>query len=169
MVSLSIVWRIGPERYISLAADAGVDGLIIPDLPVEEGAALTARARSAGLCPVFLVAPTTPEARMRRIVRRSEGFIYYISVAGTTGARSELPPDLVDHVKAVKAATSKPVAVGFGVSRPEQVSAIARFADGVIVGSAIVRKIAENAGRPLPELCRVVGDFAASLAAAKRR
>jgi tryptophan synthase alpha chain len=169
MVSLSIVTRFGAPEYISLAADAGIDGLIIPDLPVEESAQVTRLAAAAGLHTVFLVAPTTPEERMRRIVRRSKGFIYYVSVAGTTGARRELPPDLVDHVKAVKAVTKTPVAVGFGVSQPEQVSAIAQFADGVIVGSAIVRKVAESSDRPLPELCEKVGEFAGSLAAAKGR
>jgi tryptophan synthase alpha chain len=169
MVSLSIVTQFGPRAYVSLAAESGVDGLIVPDLPVEESEELARLASAAGMHTVFLVAPTTPEARMRRIVRRSKGFIYYVSVAGTTGARSELPPDLVDHVKAVKAVTKTPVAVGFGVSRPEQVAEIARFADGVIVGSAIVRKIAECSGLPPAELCAKVGEFAGALAAAKGR
>ncbi len=106
---------------------------------------------------------------MKGIVRRSRGFIYYIAVAGTTGARAALPLDLAQHIARVKAATDKPVAVGFGVSSPEQVAAVAQAADGVIVGSAIVRKVAESAGRPLPELVQEVGRFVKKLAAATKK
>lgn len=166
MVSISIVSRQEPQSYFGRAAEAGVDGVIIPDLPIEEGARIARMAEKACLHPVFLVAPTTPDERMRGIVKRSRGFIYYVSVAGTTGARTALPSDLAQHIARVKAATDKPVAVGFGVSAPEQVAAVAKIADGVIVGSAIVRKVAENASRPLPELAQKVGQFVGQLAAA---
>lgn len=165
MVSYSIVTSAGAENYFARAAAAGTDGVIIPDLPADEAGPVIRLAESVGLHPVLLVAPTTPDARIRYIVRRSKGFIYYIAVSGTTGARSELPPDLGEHIARVKAATNKPVAVGFGVSRPEHVAAVARLADGVIVGSAIVRKVHEFAGRPRAELVSGVGDFVAQLAA----
>jgi tryptophan synthase alpha chain len=169
MVSFSIVTRRGAEEYFARAAEAGVDGVIIPDLPIDEGRAVAKLAQAKGLHPVFLVAPTTPEERMKSIVSQSRGFIYYIAVTGTTGARAELPPDLADHISKVQAATTKPVAVGFGVSRPEQVAAVARIADGVIVGSAIVKKVAEVAGKPRAELVASVGEFLAALAAAKSK
>ncbi len=169
MVSYSIVWRIGPESYFRRAAAAGVDGVIIPELPADEGKEVARLAESHGLHPVFLVAPTTPPERMRAVAARSRGFIYYIAVAGTTGARNELPPDLADHIARLKAVTDKPVAVGFGISRPEQVAAVGRAADGVIVGSALVRKIADLSSRPRAELISGMGDFLAELAKAKTR
>ena len=169
MVSFSIVSRMGPANYFLKAASAGVDGVIIPDLPADEGGAVTKLAEAAGLCPVLLLAPTTPDERVQRIVRHSRGFIYYISVTGTTGARRELPPDLADHIARIKALTGTPVAVGFGVSDAAQVASVARVADGVIVGSAIVRKMGEFAGRPRAELVQGVGDFVAQLAEAKKR
>ncbi len=169
MVSFSIVWRIGPEQYFGDAASAGVDGVIIPDLPVDEGKEISRLAAKAGLHAVFLVAPTTPPERMRQIARLSSGFIYYISVTGITGARDQLPPDLAQNLETLKSLTKKPVAVGFGISQPEQVRAVAAVADGVIVGSAIVRKIHELADRPRDDLISGVGDFVASLAAARSR
>ena len=169
MVSFSIVSRLGPEKYFADASAAGVDGVIIPDLPADEGRSIARLAESNRLHPVFLVAPTTPPERMGDIARASRGFIYYVSVAGTTGARAELPPDLAEHIAKLKAVTDKPVAVGFGVSRPEQVRMIAQIADGVIVGSAIVRKIAELSASPQAEMVKRVGDFVAELSAAKTK
>ena len=169
MVSFSIVSRIGPADYLARAAGAGVDGVIIPDLPADEGKEIARMTRTAGLHPVFLVAPTTPPERMKEIARLSRGFIYYISVTGTTGARDELPRDIADHISRLKEFTRKPIAVGFGISRPEQVAAVARIADGAIVGSAIIRKIHELADRPRAELVKGVGEFVASLAAGKTR
>lgn len=169
MVSYSIVWRVGPEGYFRRAAAAGVDGVIIPELPAEEGKEAARLAESNGLHAVFLVAPTTPPERMKAIAARSRGFIYYIAIAGTTGARNELPPDLADHIARLKSVTGKPVAVGFGISGPEQVAAVAGVADGVIVGSALVRKIAEFSSRPRAELISAAGDFLAELARGKTR
>jgi tryptophan synthase alpha chain len=169
MVSYSIVSRIGVESWFQRAAAADVDGVIIPELPADEGKEVARLAESNRLHPVFLVAPTTPPERMKEIAARSRGFIYYVAFAGTTGARDELPADLADHIGRLKAVTRKPVAVGFGISRPEQVAAVARVADGVIVGSALVRKIEELASRPRAELISGVGDFLAELARAKTR
>lgn len=164
MVSFSIVSKIGPEAYFAQAAAAGVDGVIIPDLSADEGAGIAAQARAAKLHPVFLVAPTTPDARMKRIARLSRGFIYYVSVAGVTGARNALPADLGDQVRRLKTITDKPVAVGFGISSADHVRAVAEYADGAIVGSALVKKIHSLAGQPTGQLVKAAGDFIAELA-----
>ena len=167
MVSYSIVYKLGPQAYFNEAAASGVDGVIIPDLPADEGKDVARWAGTVGLHPVFLVAPTTPPERTKEIVKRSRGFIYYISVTGTTGARNELPADLVEHLQALKAMTRRPVAVGFGISSPDQVRMVANIADGVIVGSAIVKKIHQLSDRPREEIVKEVGNFVAELAAAK--
>ena len=169
MVSFSIVTRIKPDDYFKQAAEAGIDGVIIPDLSADEGKAVARMAEAVGLHPVFLVAPTTPPERMKQIIRLSRGFIYYISVTGITGARDQLPEDLIEHVTRLRRQTRKPVAVGFGISRPEQVHAIARIADGAIVGSAIVKKIHALSNLPRIELVSQIGDFVESLARAKTR
>jgi len=168
MISVSIVSRIGPEAYCTQAAEAGIDGVIIPDLPVDEAAGIARIAETKGLHPVFLIAPTTPDARMNQIAHRSKGFIYYVSVVGVTGARTELPADLVDHLRRLRELTKKPVAVGFGIATPEQVRTVAAHADGAIVGSAIVRKVHENAGQPREKIASAVGDFVAQLASGTR-
>ena len=171
MISVSLVWRIGFAEYVRRAQAAGIDGAIIPDLPVEEAEAWSATAAASdAVCKdfplVLLSAPTTPDARRRRIAAVSRGFIYCISTTGITGARDELPPDVLDHVRALQALTATPVCVGFGISRPEQVRSLARAADGVIVGSAIVRLIEANRGASRADLVRAVGDFAAGLISA---
>ena len=168
MVSFSIVTRIGSKAYFRRASEAGVDGVIIPDLPADEGKAVARMALAAGLYPVFLIAPTTPPERMKKIAQLSRGFIYYISIAGTTGARDDLPEDLAEHITRLREfSEKKPIAVGFGISRPEHVRAVAQIADGAIVGSAIVKKIHELSEKgPRAELVSGVGDFVASLAAA---
>jgi len=168
MVSFSIVSRIGTAAYVHRAAEAGADGLIVPDLPVEEAGALRAQAQAEGLCTIFLVAPTTDPDRARRIAEHSTGFIYYVSVTGTTGARDRLPEDLPARLAALKALTDTPVALGFGVGRPEQAAEAGRAADGVIVGSAIVKKIQEYADASRADLVKAVGDFVESLAAATK-
>ena len=132
-----------PGPFVQAAARRGVAGLIIPDLPVEEGSVLRAAAMSAGVAPVFLAAPTSPPDRLRAIARQSEGFIYYVSVAGTTGMRRVLPPTLINGVRQLKLLTTKPVCVGFGISTPAQARLVARVADGVIVGSALVHTLAQ--------------------------
>lgn len=129
--------RYGCERLCADAAAAGVDGLLAVDLPLEEGAELAAPAHAAGLDLIYLLAPTTPLERCRRIARCASGFLYYVSVTGVTGARPELAADLEGRVREVRSATDLPVGVGFGISTPEQAARVATFADAVVVGSAL--------------------------------
>jgi tryptophan synthase alpha chain len=123
--------------------------VIIPDLPAGYEGDAAARAASAGLDLIFLIAPTTPPERRDLIAKRSRGFIYYISVAGITGAQKDLPADLAENVRDIQARTTTPVCVGFGISRPEQAAAVCGVADGAIVGSALVRRGEEAATRGL--------------------
>ena len=169
MVSYSIVWKKGLCEFASAAAEAGVDCLIVPDLPPEEGKGLIDAAACSGLGVVFLVTPTTQAARREMIVKASSPFVYYVSVVGITGAREALPAELADGVAEVKKMTDKPVVVGFGVSRPEQAARVAKIADGVIVGSAIVKVVSANRGKPTAEVARAVGEFARQLAEAVKK
>ncbi len=155
------VLAFGLKAFCQTAAEAGVDGVIVADLPLEEAGALAAEARPTGLDLIYLVAPTSPPARMRKIARASSGFIYMVSLTGVTGARAGLPPDLTERLRTLRAITTKPVCVGFGIGTPEQAAAVGRLADGVIVGSAIVRLVEEHASSPalVPE----IGRFIASL------
>jgi tryptophan synthase alpha chain len=143
MVSASIVYRIGTERFASEARAAGFDGLIVPDLSLEEAPDLAACAAGADLRLSMLIAPTTPPERERRIAEVASGFLYYVSVQGTTGERGALPDDLEAHVTSLREGTGLPVLVGFGISGRAQVQAVCGYADGAIVGSAIVRRITE--------------------------
>jgi len=171
MVSETLVFKRGLERFLKETSEAGLDGLIIPDLPAGYEGDTAAQAATAGLDLIFLCAPTTTPERRARIVERSTGFIYCIAVAGITGAREKLAVDLAQNVKDLKARTGKPVCVGFGISRPEQASAVARIADGVIVGSALVKRIAELSAQGLPpdELVRLVGEDVSVLAKAAHK
>jgi tryptophan synthase alpha chain len=144
MVSFAIVFRFGVPQFAERAASAGFSGLIIPDLPAEEAADMSAVARANGLDLVQLIAPTTTANRTEQILSASTGFLYCISVAGTTGVRTELPAELTAQLRQLRTQTKLPLAVGFGISSPEQVGALAGVADGVIVGSAIVRQAAEG-------------------------
>ena len=144
MVSYSIAFRIGPKEFCDQAKVAGFDGLLCPDLPPPEAAPFCATARAAGLEPVILVAPTTPPARRAEIGRLAGGFVYYLSVAGVTGERSELPENLAPGVRDMKSRTSLPVCVGFGISRREQVVSLRGVADGAVVGTAYVKRIREQ-------------------------
>jgi tryptophan synthase alpha chain len=143
MVSFAIIFRHGTEAFLTHAARAGFSGLIIPDLPADEADDLSTLAKTHGLDLVQLIAPTTTERRTKQILAASTGFLYCISVAGTTGVRQELPSELIDQLKSLRAQSRLPLAVGFGISSPEQVAALEGVADGVIVGSAIVRRIAD--------------------------
>jgi tryptophan synthase alpha chain len=136
-----------PRQFLRAAAASGVIGVIVPDLPVEEGSTLRQAAAREGLAAVFLAAPTSPPARLRLVARASEGFIYYVSLTGTTGPRRQLPPALVHGVRQLKVLTTKPVCVGFGISTPAQARAVARVADGVIVGSALIKAIGSARGQ----------------------
>ena len=147
MVSYSLIYRRGIEQFVADAAAAGLTGFVVPDLPIEESDQLDGACRGAGLALVRLVTPTTPPDRAEAIARRSTGFLYCVSVAGVTGARTDLPPGLIERVQWLRTKTDVPILVGFGISTPEQAQAVASVADGVIVGSAVVRQVAEAAGQ----------------------
>jgi tryptophan synthase alpha chain len=164
MVSVSIVHRRGPRRFVEEAADAGFDGLIVPDLDLESDAAGEIRdaARGRDVALILLAAPTTAPQRLARIAAESSGFVYLLARAGVTGERGELP-ELAARVGQVRALTSLPVAAGFGISTPEQVAAVTSCADAAIVGSAFVRRVGQAA-----DPAAAAADLARSLQAALR-
>ncbi|HKZ07660.1 MAG TPA: tryptophan synthase subunit alpha [Methylomirabilota bacterium] len=166
MIYYNPILAFGLKAFCRAAVDAGVDGVIVVDLPPEEADPLHAEADPLGLDVVHFVAPTTPPARMRAIARASRGFIYLVSLTGVTGERASLPPDLTGLLRTLRGVTTKPVGVGFGISTPEQSAMVGAHADGVIVGSAIVRLIERHAGSS--ELVPEVGRFIAALKAPLR-
>ena len=147
MASYSLVFRLGFERFVERALEAGIDGATIPDLPVDEAESLFAAAERRGFRLICFVAPSTRGSRRALVARHAGGFIYYIAVRGITGVRDALPADLFENLRELKALTPVPVAVGFGISTPAQARLVAEAADGVIVGSAIVRVMAEARGQ----------------------
>lgn len=167
MSYLNPLHRYGLDAAVRDLGRAGFDGLIVPDLPPEEGLPLARLARSAGLDLIFLAAPTSGPDRLRLIARQGRGFIYLVALTGVTGERAELPPDLLRQIRELRAVTAKPICVGFGLSRPEHVREVVRWADGAIVGSAIVRLVEDLGGDPA--LAGKVGAFIAALKAATRR
>ncbi len=159
------VLKYGVERFVKSCKLNGVDGVIIPDLPYEEAKDLIRCAKRGGVATIFLAAPTSTIKRTRDIVKNSTGFIYYVSLTGVTGVRSKLPSEVASKVKAIKSMTRKPVAVGFGISRSGQARDMARISDGVIVGSAIVKIIADNQ-RDVKALISKVSNFAKNISRA---
>jgi len=166
MLSYAIVYRRGPASYVAEAKAAGVAGAIVPDLPVEECGPLAEICRREDFSLIQLIAPTTPRDRALRIAERTTGFIYYVSVTGITGERTDLPPEIVDNVGWLREQTPLPICIGFGVSRPEHVRMLSPVADGLIVGSAIVRQVAETSVKPREEVLTQIGDYVAELLAA---
>ena len=166
MVSYAIVFRHGLERYVADAKAAGVAGAIVPDLPVEEAGPLADICRREDFSLIQLITPTTPRDRALRIAERTTGFIYYVSVTGITGERTSLPPEIVENVAWLRSQTPLPICIGFGISRPEHVRMLAPVADGLIVGSAIVRRIAEAATKPREQVLKEIDAYAAELLAA---
>jgi tryptophan synthase alpha chain len=160
------VFRYGEEAFVADVLDAGVDGIIVPDLPPEEGQSLMELTTDTPLDMIFLAAPTSTSARLALISEASQGFIYYVSRLGTTGVRDQLAGDLRMMLEKVRASTSKPIAVGVGVSTPEHVRLVAELADGVVVGSAILKLIEDLEDRV--DRLEHVGDFVAALKAATR-
>ena len=134
----------GLEQFVADAAEVGVDGFIVPDLPPEEAEELETACAKHGLALVYLLAPTSTPDRIKLVAARSQGFIYLVSLTGVTGARTELPPDLTDFVERVRAETDKALAVGFGIGNGAQAQAVGELADGVIVGSALVKRAGES-------------------------
>jgi tryptophan synthase alpha chain len=157
MVSFSIIFRYGVDGFMKRAAEAGFDGLIVPDLPPPEAQAVSSITQSAGLDTVMLVAPTTPPQRRVEVASLCSGFIYYLSVSGTTGERDELPHDLVGQINQIRSISPCPVCVGFGIGRPEHVARLRGVADGVIVGSALVRRMMQHEGDGQARIAREAG------------
>lgn len=151
----------GVRRYTRDAAAAGADGLIVPDLPPEEAGELEEACRAQGLALVYLLSPASPPERTAQAARRTSGFLYLVSLNGVTGARAELPPALPEFVRRARAAARTPLAVGFGISTPQQAQMVGRLADGVIVGSALIEAV-----RNSPAPARAAAAFVSSLRAA---
>jgi tryptophan synthase alpha chain len=160
MVYANVVAAAGPGAYAQRAAAAGAAGLIVPDLPHDEAAPLRAACDAEGLALVPLVAPTSTPERVAEVGADARGFVYTVSLTGTTGERDELPPGLERTVEGVRAATGVPVAVGFGISQPDQARKVGELADGVIVGSRVVRAAEEGGASGVGE---VVGELARAL------
>ncbi len=147
MAYANMILARGPERFARALADAGAAGAIVPDLPLEEGGEVAAGLRAAGLALIPLVAPTTPPERRARICAEAEGFVYLVSDTRTTGERDRLPEALGDLIAATKADSPVPVAVGFGIATPDQAAQVGSAADGVIIGTRLVRAV-DEAGAP---------------------
>ena len=161
-IYFNLIHKVGMKEFVAGAAKAGVDGLLVLDLPPEESDNYEALMKKNGLCHIYLVAPTTPEDRMEFIVKRGSGFIYYISREGVTGMQKQISTNLESQVAKIRAHTKLPIAVGFGVSNPEQAKLVAQSADAVVVGSAVVNQIAEHGKSK--DLAKRVGKFVKSLA-----
>ncbi|HYV37173.1 MAG TPA: tryptophan synthase subunit alpha, partial [Gemmataceae bacterium] len=150
------------------AAAAGLAGAIVPDLPVEEAGELAALAKGRDFKLIQLVTPTTPRQRAIEIVRQSTGFVYVVSVAGITGVRDQLPPELLDQLRWLRTQTTLPLCVGFGISKPEHVLMLREAVDGVIVGSALVRRLEQAGKRPVADVLRDIGELTQTLVGALR-
>jgi len=161
-IYFNLIHKVGMEKFIADSAKAGVDGLLVLDLPPEESDNYEALMAKHGLCHIYLVAPTTPEDRMAKIVQRGSGFIYYISREGVTGMQTSVAANLSSQVAKLRAHTQLPIVVGFGISNPAQAREVASAADGCVVGSAVVNQIA--AGGKAPDLTRTLGAFVKSMA-----
>jgi tryptophan synthase alpha chain len=166
MTYYNLLTRPGVETFCRRAREAGIDGLIIPDVPLEESDELTEATAAAGLDLIQFVAPTSPKERIPKLVSHARGFVYAVSLTGVTGERTALPTRFRDLVTEAKRHTDTPVCVGFGISTPEQVRDVCSIADGVIVGSAIVRLCGQNVA--LEELVAKVTAFTADLKAATK-
>jgi tryptophan synthase alpha chain len=143
---LNPILRMGMEKFCKVARHAGVDGVLLTDLPVEEADEYVRATRAHDLAPIFLAAPTSPDDRLKRIAKASQGFVYAVSRTGVTGARQELAEDAKQLVRRLRRVTKLPVAVGFGISTPEQFTEVGDFADAAVVGSAVVETIEQNPG-----------------------
>jgi tryptophan synthase alpha chain len=160
---LNPILQFGLEKFCAAAAAAGVDGALVTDLPVEEAADYLRTMKAHKLAPVFLAAPTSTNERLRAVARHSRGFVYAISRTGITGTRQEVAGDAQSLVKRLRGFTKLPIAVGFGVSTPEQFAEVGHFADAAVIGSAIVQRIEQNSGRE----AAAVSEFLQSLTSQK--
>ena len=165
MVSFSVVFRYGLDRFFADAKRAGFAGLLCPDLPPPEAQKVCDTVTAAGLETVLLVAPTTSPARRAEIAKLSTGFVYYLSVSGITGERDALPADLEANVRAIRAVSSVPTCIGFGISKPEHLSRLKGIGDGAIVGTAVVRRMREHAAQGPAAVANAVADYCRTLTA----
>lgn len=162
MTYYNLIFHYGEERFVQDAVSAGLDGIILPDLPPDEAGTLMPLAKKAGLDTIFLVAPTSTDERIKFVCKASQGFVYYVSLTGVTGSRTELHHSVKDSLLKIRAFTDKPIAVGFGISTPDQAAQVATWgADGVIVGSALVKVIEEQGGSP--QLAEKTAQFVTAL------
>ncbi|MCA9095186.1 MAG: tryptophan synthase subunit alpha [Planctomycetaceae bacterium] len=170
MVAYAIIFRVGTEKFLKTAKESGLSGLIIPDLPGDEADGVAQLCREVGLDLIELVAPTTTPERAEKIVKNASGFLYCISIAGITGERDKLPPELREQLTWLRTKTDIPLAVGFGISRPEHVRELKGLADGAIVGSAIVRLVGEieTGSKSRAEVLKSAGELAGQLLSAAR-
>jgi len=159
---LNPILRMGMSEFAAKARDAGIDGALITDLPIEEADEYLAEMQQRHLKPIFLAAPTSPDDRLKRIAQASRGFVYAVSRTGVTGARQQLPEDAKTLVKRIRKYTKLPVAVGFGISTPEQFASVGQFADAAVVGSAIVETIERNPGTEAQSVAEFVESLVAS-------
>lgn len=171
MVSYAIIFRNGVEAFVSDARTAGFAGLIVPDLPGDEASHFAELMAKHEMDLIQLIAPTTPPDRAKKILKQATGFVYCIAVSGTTGARKELAPHLAQMLKSLRTQTSLPLAVGFGISAPDQIDQLRGQADGIIVGSAIVKHLERLAADPsqTDAVLKQISEFAKSLSAAAHR
>ncbi|MCS7166023.1 MAG: tryptophan synthase subunit alpha [Gemmatales bacterium] len=163
MASYSLIYRQTERRFVEQCVASGISGVIVPDLPAEEASSLAALCHQHDLALIQLVAPTTPLPRARDIVSRCTGFVYCVSVVGITGVRDHLPEELRQRLQTLRTLTKLPLCVGFGISRPEHVQMIKPYADGIIVGSALVSRLAEAANRPWEEVSLSIGQLLGQL------
>jgi tryptophan synthase alpha chain len=168
MASYSIIFKRGCREFAAACLDSGINGLVLPDLPMEEAPAAVAVIQKCGLGTSLLVAPTTSAPRKKAIGDLCDAFIYYVSVSGITGERNALPTNMAENLQQLKKLTKKPICVGFGISTPAQVQSLRQAVDGIIVGSAVIRHLREQAARPQPDFPKAVGDFIADLASGLR-
>jgi tryptophan synthase alpha chain len=164
MVSFSIIFKRGTEAFAAACRDHGIDGLILPDIPLEEAPANAEAVRATGLRTCFLIAPTSPAERRAAIAKNCDGFVYYLSVSGITGERKALPTDIAPNLTALRSITNVPICVGFGISTAEQVREVTTVADGAIVGSALVRRLTSTADAGAKAQVQAVSDFVGELA-----
>lgn len=160
-IYFNLIHKQGAKQFISAAARAGVDGLLVLDLPPEESENYEQLMASAGLCNIYLIAPTTPEERIELIVKRARGFIYYVSREGVTGMQAKISDTIAAMTAKIRAHTDLPIAIGFGISNPEQAKLVAQHAEAIVVGSTVVNQIAEHGKSP--DLVSATSDFIRSL------
>ncbi|MBU1912352.1 MAG: tryptophan synthase subunit alpha [Candidatus Omnitrophica bacterium] len=161
LIYYNLVFHFGLERFVKDAIHSGVDGVVVPDLPPEESKELCEIAKKNKFSVIQLLAPTSSIDRIKKVTGAATGFIYYVSLTGTTGARKKLPEELGENLRNIKKITNMPVCVGFGISTPRQVKEVQKFADGAIVGSAIIKVIEKNIGKK--DLVGKVGGFVRKL------